>query len=152
MSLPVSLKDVVEAMEPLSDEWQAWINRKTGELVCFTEDEMCLLDADDSDFPEWQQEQLPKLREVLSSDDFVQLPGKYDFNEYRLMEDFVLSLDDSALQRELAGAIRGKGAFRRFKDLVAVAGIREQWFARRDEALKALAVEFLEEEGIPFVE
>ena len=33
MPLPVKLKDVVNEMDVLGDEWTAYLNRKTGELI-----------------------------------------------------------------------------------------------------------------------
>ncbi|MFC3282651.1 UPF0158 family protein [Litchfieldella rifensis] len=155
MPLPVLLKDVVEVIEPLSDEWQAYINRDTGELVSFTDEEAQLAEAEDIDdslVPEWQQEILPKVREVLGSEAFVQLPDKFDFHEYRVMERFCLELDDSELQEELLDAIRGRGAFRRFKELIHIKGIDKAWYAYRERELKAFAAEFLEAEGISYVD
>ena len=39
MPLPVQLKDVIEAMEPFDDEWHAYINRETGEVVAFSDEQ-----------------------------------------------------------------------------------------------------------------
>ena len=39
MPLPVKLRDVVDEMEIQSDEWKAYINRKTGELISISEEE-----------------------------------------------------------------------------------------------------------------
>ncbi len=55
--------------------------------------------------------------------------SKYDIHEYNIMEDFVLSIDDNKLSDELYYAIKGKGVFRRFKDLIQRYGIadRKDW-------------------------
>lgn len=45
--------------------------------------------------------------------------------------------------------MRGRGAFRRFKESLYEAAIEEHWYAYRDQALKELAADFLEAEGIP---
>lgn len=152
MPLPVRLKDIIEAMEPLSDEWQAYINRKTGEIVAFSEEEAALAEQEDGDAPEWLKETLPTTREALSSEDYVQLPGKFELDEYKLMERFCLSLASTPLRERLLAAIRGRGAFGRFKRAIQEAGIEQAWFAYREQALKELAVQFLEDEGIPYVE
>ncbi|MBB3232780.1 UPF0158 family protein [Halomonas stenophila] len=152
MPLPVSLKEVVEAMQPLSEEWQAFIHRHTGELVSFTEEEAQFAEEGAEDAPEWLEEFLPKVREVLDSEAYVQLPGQFDFHEYRVMEDFCRQQEDMELQHELLTAIRGRGAFRRFKDAIQIQGIAQDWYDYRDRALRELAADFLEVEGIPFVE
>jgi hypothetical protein len=56
--------------------------------------------------------------------------------QYRWMERFVSSVTEPALRERLLVSIDGKGAFRRFKDvLLAFPGERERWFAYRSEVL-----------------
>jgi len=56
--------------------------------------------------------------------------------QYRWMERFVSSVSDQALRERLLIAIDGKGAFRRFKDvLLAFPAERERWFSYRSELL-----------------
>jgi len=148
---PVSLQSVVNEMDVLDEEWTAYINKKTGELVTVTEEEANLVDAggeDDEFIPDWQRETLPKVREVLESDDFVALPDKFEIHEYSIMERFCLSLSDEELQDELLYAIRGSGAFRRFKDAIYRKEIQDDWYRFRDESIKDIAIDFLESEGI----
>ena len=151
----VSLKSVVNEMDVLGEEWTAYINKKTGELVTVTEDEANIVDAggeDDEFIPDWQRETLPKVREVLESDDFVALPDKFEIHEYSIMERFCLSLSDEGLQDELLYVIRGSGAFRRFKDAIYRKEIQDDWYRFRDESIKDIAIDFLESEGIAFVD
>jgi hypothetical protein len=56
--------------------------------------------------------------------------------QYRWMERFVSSVADLPLRERLLIAIDGKGAFRRFKDvLLAFPAERERWFVYRSEVL-----------------
>jgi hypothetical protein len=56
--------------------------------------------------------------------------------QYRWMEKFVGSVTDEALRERLIISIDGKGAFRRFKDvLLAYPAERERWFSYRAELL-----------------
>lgn len=56
--------------------------------------------------------------------------------QYRWMERFVASVSDLPLRDRLLVAIDGKGAFRRFKDvLLAFPAERERWFSYRSELL-----------------
>ncbi len=148
---PVSLQSVVNEMDAFSDEMTAYINKKTGELFTVSDEEANIIEEgnEDDDFiPEWQKETLPKVREVLESNDFVALPGKFDIHEYSIMERFCLSLADGELQDELLYAIRGRGAFRCFKDVIHRKGIQNDWYRFFDEALKRIAIDFLNSEGI----
>jgi len=148
---PVSLQSVVNEMDIPSDEMTAYINKKTGELFTVSEEETRIIEAgneDDEFIPQWQKEILPKVREVLESDDFVALPDKFEIHEYSIMERFCLSLPDEALQNELLHAIRGSGAFRRFKAAIYRKEIQDDWYRFRNEALKRIATDFLESEGI----
>ncbi len=57
--------------------------------------------------------------------------------QYRWMERFVASVTDEPLRERLLIAIDGKGAFRRFKDvLLAYPAERERWFSYRTELLR----------------
>ncbi len=57
--------------------------------------------------------------------------------QYRWMERFIPMVDDAELRGKLAASIDGKGAFRRFKDvLMSYASDRERWFEFRSERLR----------------
>ena len=152
MPIPVPLRDVIEAMDLMADEWRAYINRKTGEIVDFGDEEAMYAEEIEPDAPDWMAERLPKIREVLSSEDYVELPGQFDFHEYAVMEQFCLSVNDPDVRERLLSSIRGRGAFRRFKEAIIDLGVREQWFSYRDGALRDLAVDFLDAESIPYLD
>lgn len=152
---PVSLQSVVNEMDGLGDVMAAYINKKTGELFTVSEEETRIIEEsneDDEFTPEWQKEILPRVREVIESDDFVVLPDKFEIHEYSIMEQFCFSLPDKGLQDELLGVIRGRGAFRRFKDAIYRREIHDDWYRFRNQALKRIATDFLESEGIPWLD
>ena len=152
---PVSLQSVVHEMDIIGDEVTAYINKKTGELYTVSEEEANFIEAgseDDEFMPEWQKEIFPKVREVLESDDFIVMPDQFEIHEYSIMEHFCLSLSDEGLQAELLDAIRGSGAFRRFKDAIHRKEIQDDWYRFRSEAFKSIAIDFLDSEGIDFVD
>jgi hypothetical protein len=65
------------------------------------------------------------------------------------MEEFIISVRDARLQGRLEVAIQGRGAFRRFKDVLAGhPQERERWFAFKDQQLRQRALEWLAEQGI----
>jgi hypothetical protein len=152
MAVVVSLRDVIEQMDLWTDEVTAYINKKTGELITLTHEELALAEDPDEaeDAPQWQKDLLPKAQEVLGSEDFIPLSSKFEIHEWSIMERFAQSLTDVAASDELDAAIHGRGAFRRFKDAVHSLGIEDEWYRFRESALEEIAIEFLEEHGIAY--
>jgi len=150
-ALRVSLRAVAAEMDLLNDDWTAYINRRTGELVTVTDEAArAVEDGADDHIPEWQAELLPKIREVLGSRDYLPLPSKFDINEYRILERFCHGVTDPVVRRDLLQAIQGKGAFGRFKTLAQHCGLLDEWHAYRYEALESIAAEWLEANGIGY--
>jgi len=154
MPIPVKLQDVVDQMDMLSDESSAYLNRVTGEMVYVPEGERFPGEDEDDwdDSPDPENEESEDIEEVLKSDDYIALPGKFDIHEWSIMEDFTSSVDDEAMRDELQAAIHGRGAFRYFKDTVRRLGIQQDWYDFRDEAFKEIARDWLQANDIPFVE
>ena len=152
MAAIVSLRDVIDEMEMMSDEATSYINRKTGELITITDEMFSLAEAPDEadDAPEWQQEFMPKVREVAASEDFIPLPSKFDIHEWSIMERFARSVADGDVRDELEAALHGRGAFGRFKAALHRHGMADAWYRYRDAVLEAIAIDFLEAQGIEF--
>ena len=73
--------------------------------------------------------------------------------QYRWMERFIDSVEESELKRQLQQSIDGKGAFRRFKDVLMSYPVdRERWFVFRSERLRSCMESWLEAHGITPVE
>jgi hypothetical protein len=69
--------------------------------------------------------------------------------QYRWMERFIATIEEPELRQKLVGAIDGKGAFRRFKDVLMAYPIdRERWFAFRSERLRIAIESWLEAHGL----
>ena len=86
MKAIVSIKDVVNEMDVLSDEHSAFLNRHTGELVTLSSEELSAAEENDNidEYPEWQQDIIIKAKEVINSDDYLPLPSKFDIHEYHM--------------------------------------------------------------------
>ena len=92
------------------------------------------------------------LKNIVATDHYLPLPDRFEINEYRMMERFCLSVDDDDLRDDLCDAIRGRGAFRRFKDRMQAYGIAEAWYRYRDAALREMAMAWCEAHGIAYTE
>jgi hypothetical protein len=151
----VSLQAVLGEMDVMGVEITAYINKKTGELFTVCDDEARVIEAggEEEDFiPDWQKETLPKVKEVLETGDFIPLPDKFEIHEYAIMKKFCLSLEYNDRRDELLNAISGRGAFRNFKGAIHRRGVQDEWYRYRSDALKRIAADFLETEGIAFVD
>jgi len=80
----------------------------------------------------------PEMHARIASDqNYLRVDPVSSREQYRWMERFIPMVDDPDLKDRLGRAIDGKGAFRRFKDvLMSFAPERERWFAFRSERLR----------------
>ena len=154
MALPVPLELVVEELETLQAGMLAYVHRKTGELVTLTEEMQDLADEDDdtlSDVDTWGEVLPPeKLREILDSADWVALPDPFKIHEWEIMRTFADTIEDPRRSEELQVALRGQGAFRRFKDILTRYQLLDGWYDYKRRAIEKIAREALEEIGIPY--
>jgi Uncharacterised protein family (UPF0158) len=80
---------------------------------------------------------------------FLRVEPASSREQYRWMERFVGSVSDEALRERLIISIDGKGAFRRFKDvLLAYPAERERWFSYRADLLHWHIQNWLEQHEI----
>ena len=154
MTIQVKLQDVLEGIDFQSDEQSSFLNLTTGEVVAITDEELRAAenDAPLEDFPEWQHDAIRIAGEIIETDHYLALPDRFEIHEYQIMERFCLSVDDEDMRDDLCDAIRGRGAFRRFKDRAQAYGIAEDWYRYRDAALREIAMAWCEEHRIAYTE
>jgi hypothetical protein len=154
MAVQVKLKDIIEGLEFLTDEGTSYLNTTTGEVVSITDEELRAAEEDEplEDFPEWQHDAIRIAQDIVETDHYLPLPDRFEIHEYSIMERFCLLVDDEDIRDDLGNAIRGRGAFRYFKDRIHAYGIAEEWYRYRDAALREIAMAWCEEHGIPYTE
>jgi hypothetical protein len=146
----VDLARLTDELDSLFEETTVYVNRKTGEIVTVLAPDLDAIEDGEEDFePEADDDLLPVPRSVVESPDWVAMPDKFEIHEWQIMSDFAVSLAND-VGEELARAIRGRGAFRMFKDAVYRHGIHEKWFEFRRLAVEQIAVRALEAEDIPY--
>ena len=64
------------------------------------------------------------------------------------MQEFALQVESDSAREELLSAIRGKGAFRYFKDTLRRRRMEPQWHEFRAQALRQIAIDWCEENGL----
>ena len=80
----------------------------------------------------------PQMHARIAADtNYLRIDPVSSREQYRWMERYIPMVEDPELQGKLTQAIDGKGAFRRFKDvLMAYGPERERWFSFRSERLR----------------
>lgn len=154
MPVKVNISDIAEEMTIQFDEMKSFLNKETGELVCINDEEFNAVEEEEplENFPEWQRGNIKIAGEILETEKYIPLPDSYEINMYEIMERFCLSIEDDKLSGMMCSAIRGSGAFRRFKENILQFEIEEDWYRFRDAALKEIAIEWCKENGIEFVD
>lgn len=139
---PVKLSELIEALEFESEELACRVDLQTGRVVCVEEALLRAVEEGDEAMMDLLKntgdEEVAMARAVAADtgERFVDPPRRFDFHEYRHMERFIGTVSDRGAADALWRAIKGRGAFRHFKDAASRLGLLEQWFAYRDNALK----------------
>jgi hypothetical protein len=152
--MPVKIKDLVDEMDMYMDEYMKYLNKETGVIVTVSTENLSIAEEseeedDFSQYPDWQRESILEALDVIENwEKYIELPSKWEIDDYSIMERFCDLLDDEKISEALYSAIRGKGAFRRFKDNLRRFGIENLWYSFREEALKDIAIHWCEENDI----
>jgi len=151
MAVVISLSAVVEAIESATDESDSYLDPDTGEIVYVTEEMRDRVENNEiEDAPPWMLEDLPRVREALESGRYLSLPTKFDVHDWAIMEEFSRGQENAKVRNELLDAIHGSGAFRMFKSAIRRLKIEDAWYRFRDEAVKQIAREWLEENNLQY--
>jgi hypothetical protein len=150
--IPVRLSKLVEELQSLPVECQAYFNKVTSETVILFPDTMSIFEElnETNDLPEWEIERREEHKHVLTSGDFLELPDAFDIDEYHMMKNFTYTLEDGIIRNILFESIRGHGAFRRFKNIVEQYSLREDWFEFKEQAYKEIVIDWLNRHRIPY--
>lgn len=155
MKQPVNLQDIIGGMELQFDGSRNLLNLTTGEVITVSDQDLRTAEEDEpfDDLPDWQQEDIRTAIDILENfENYEELPTKYEINEYEMMEDFSYELTNQRQKNELLDAIRGRGAFRRFKDKVINLGIEQEWYVYRDKKYKEKAIEWCKDHELEYKE
>jgi hypothetical protein len=134
--VPVDWEALEDAFENNAPEVHSYLHLATGEVLRVVDGV-----AD------------PQMHVRISSDqNYLRIDPVSSREQYRWMERFIPMVEDPELRTKLTHAIDGKGAFRRFKDvLMAYATDRERWFTFRSERLRTFMEAWLTAHAIKAV-
>ena len=153
--LKVDLGELAFAFESGFHELSNYLDLETGEIVVVADDihgqletiyeEMSVEEGEESPtmadllaeqgLPDWQKQAVRDADAVEAGcgERFIAVPQVDSHEAYGDMEDFIATVRNSRIRELLDVAIMGRGAFRRFKDVLYNYPREEQnWFAFRD--------------------
>ena len=169
----VDMNELDTALNWGMSEWNQYLDLETGKVVGIDDETRRMLeDLIEETYVDEGDNQLVTLEELLQGREDIQdwqkellleadrvdreyghryisvEPGD-PYQGYNDMDHFIATLDDDDLQDRLWRAIRGRGAFRRFKDLIARhPNVEEQWFAYQDARAKERLLRWLDDHDI----
>ena len=152
MTVRVLLREIIDGMQLQSDEMSAYLNIRTGQVVPVSAEDLMAAEFGEADAAEtdWEVEAAELARAVAAGKDYVALPDRFEIDEYRMMERFANGVTDGPASERLQRAIQGRGAFRHFKDAVQDLALAQQWYAYRDRAYEAIAIDWCDANGIEY--
>jgi len=164
----VNFDEIQKAMEDtVRDSFDYFLDLETGEVIALSEEvlsevQSSLYEGDydeledgiesiefdkEPDLPYWMEDELELAMEVLLDEDgqYLRIPERKSAEAHKVMTEFIETVTDPVLKEELATALNGKGAFRRFKDvLLDYPKERKRWHGYNAKAMKKVITEWLE--------
>jgi len=171
--LEIDFDEIQKAMEDISrDSFDYYLDRETGEVIPFSEEllqkvqaklyacdseeigddiEYIEYDEEPEELPEWMEDEVELALEILldEKDRYVRVPERSNAAAFESMAKFIGTVEDPVLAEELTAALNGKGAFRRFKNvLVGHPKKRKRWHGFNAKEMKKEIVGWLHSIGI----
>jgi len=172
--LKIDLSELEMAFDGGFETISYYLDLETGELITVSDEERRLLESIYESFydertqsvdwgaafpedhiPNWQRQRLLDADRVEESfgNRFIAIPSESSHEGYRDMEAFIATTHNLGLQERLGRAIKGRGAFRYFKDvLFDYPDERERWFQFKQERLQQRILDWLEAQGITLID
>jgi hypothetical protein len=131
--LTIRADELIMAFEDYGTELQHFFDCQTGEVLTVFED----MDEEDAERLDAEPERYLQIEPVPSS------------VGYEIMSDFVETLPEGKVPRELARALQQRHPFRRFKDvLLNYPPVREEWFRFHEQAYMKIIQAWLDDWGV----
>jgi hypothetical protein len=133
--VPINWTDLETAFERNAPDTESFLDLRSGEVVTVAQGAI--------DYAE------QRAKVQTGGDAYLRVEPAASREQYKWMERFVAGVTDEALRERLVIAIDGKGAFRRFKDvLLNYPTERERWFSYRSDLLHWHMQKWLEKEQL----
>ncbi len=152
--MALSLRHLVEQLSFLTEHTAAYLEYKTNQIYIITDDEIDLAEEDISETDDSKDliDIKTRVREVISSNAFINLPTKEQLGEIDILMSFCRSLEQPELRGEFVSAVSDDNPFARFRELRQKHQLENQWFEYWELALGKAIKAWLSERDIAFVD
>jgi hypothetical protein len=148
---PIAVEDLVDALAAQPRGACTYIKPETAEILTLTDDDLVFIEETDG-----QRESAgaavrarqERLLEIVESEDWLQLPDRFEIHDWAIMESFVATLEAPDLQEHLLEVLHGPGALRIFPQVMEHLGLFDAWNRHHRKAMTSIAREWLEEHGL----
>lgn len=154
--LKIDLEMIEMAMEDVNrDLIEYYLDTENGQVIVLSEEASKYIEDDEyvniRDLPDWQKDEIKVAEKILNdqTDRYVNIPEKPSYESYEVMVDFTEIVEDELLRDKLNIALDGKGAFRRFKNVLKnYPDYEKKWFAFKSSRMEEEVTDWLNAIGI----
>lgn len=156
MNRKLKISELVDAIDMQSDESSTYFNKENGEFLYVNDDIRFEADSDTpiEEITDWMQDIVKEYRKIDEGDDehYISVPDKFDIHEYRIMEKFCYAIETEQIADQLIQSIKGRGAFRSFRNTIHRLRLEQRWYEYRDAAFRRKAIDWCEFHKIEFID
>lgn len=131
----IKLSQIRDALFDVDMESSCYFNTKTDEILWHWD---------------YNEEYSTYTEDDEFNDDIISMFNYFTKNDYNIMQDFISNISNDSLRNELYNATRGKGVFRRFREITDYNNITDDWYKFRDNEYKKIAEEWCIENKIKY--
>lgn len=152
MTTTVKLAEIIDTFEFTSYEDTVFINKNTGEVIHMSNEYLRIAEDEEAygHKVEWEQSLIEKAYDIIDNESNYIAINEFEVREYDIVEQFCLTVEDPYIKEKLLNTIRGKGAFRRFKDMIYQFEIQDDWYDFREAAYEKRAIQFCDRKGLQY--
>ena len=157
--MKVKLQKIIDELQMRFIDNMIYYNKATGETLIVNDDDFRIVEDDDFEkdiekYPEWQREHLKEVYKLLYEDidNYISLPNNYDIKDSDIMEEFIISLDNTNKRQQLKNCMWQKGMYRKFKYKLSELKLEEAYYKFYDKKLKEISIEWCKENQLEYEE
>ena len=136
----LDIREAQDMLQGLMSDWCVVLDKNSMDLIMLPDE----ASADEEDL---------ELFEEIDEDTeerYLVLPDKYEINDYSIVEDFIYTLDDESMRGDFLSAIKGRGAFGRFCNRLDYYGIKDDWYAYKENAYAEIVKRWCQSNDVPY--
>ena len=131
----IKLSQIIDALYEVDIESTCYFNTKTNEILWqwdFNKENSTYTDLDEF------------------NEDIIDMFSYNTKNNYDIMQEFIYTINNDKVREQLFNNTRGKGAFRRFREITDYNNITDDWYKFQDNKYKEIAEEWCINNEIEF--